>query len=78
MNTGNFDKDFKEEDFDYRNIEEVELCGIDVKDYPDFVDAYVTSATYHGKLLTEDQLDKISDDREFIYEWALHVLYGGL
>ena len=53
-------------------LEEIELSGLDFRDAPDFVDAFVVSAKWinHPKevdpKLTEEQLDRISP--ESIYE----------
>ena len=33
---------------DYRKITNVTLEGIDFKDYPDFTDAFISSAEYNG------------------------------
>ena len=53
--------------FKGKKIDNIEIDGIDMHDYPDFVDAYILSADYDGKEMTEDQLDEINDDRDFVY-----------
>lgn len=42
-------------------LDDIEIDGIDMKDYPDFCDAYISSATYKGVELTDDQLDELND-----------------
>ena len=44
------------------NLTDIELNGVDHKDYPDFADAYITSAVWAttGKELTEDELDELN------------------
>jgi hypothetical protein len=42
--------------------------GIDHADYPDFVDAYIVSADYKCKPMTEEQIESISED------WAYDCL----
>ena len=37
-------------------IENMEFEGVDFSDYPDFVDAYLISADYDGKEMTEEQM----------------------
>ena len=47
---------------DYKKIDNIEIDGIDTKDYPDFCDAYIVSADYDGVPMTDEQLDEINDD----------------
>jgi len=48
-------------------VEDIEVDSVDGTDYPDFVDAYISSATINGKEATEDQLDALNDDGDFLY-----------
>lgn len=54
--------------FDIKKVDNVELDGIDLKDRPDFSDAYIVSADYYGKEMTEEQLEALSDMRDFVYD----------
>ena len=60
---------------DYKLISNIELGGVDTKDYPDFCDAFIESADYDGKPMTEEQLDEINEDGEFIYECVQRHLF---
>jgi len=54
-------------------IEDIEIEGVDTKDYPDFVDAFVSSARWKdtGKNLTEDECEAFKDEYpEVINEMA--------
>lgn len=62
-------------DFDYSKIDDIEVDGIDTKDYPDFCDAYISSATYKGKEMTESQLEKLNENSSFVYECVIDQLY---
>ena len=42
--------------FDLNLIDDIEIDGIDMRDYPDFCDAFLLRATYKGKELSEDDL----------------------
>jgi len=53
----------------YKLITNVEVDGVDIKDYPDFCDAFISSADYNGEPMTEFQLDQLSDD--FVHEQVL-------
>jgi len=51
--------------------------GIDMKDSPDFVDAYIQEAEWieTGEALTEDELDAINEDSDFVYEAVINQIY---
>ena len=52
-------------------VTDVEVDGIDMKDYPDFVDAYIDSAKFvsSGKELNDEELAKLQEDNsELFYE----------
>jgi hypothetical protein len=60
---------------DYKKIDNVELDGIDYWDAPDFCDAYIASAYYDGKPMTDEQLDEINEDTDFVYECLQNYLF---
>ena len=60
---------------DYKLIDNIEIDGINTKDYPDFCDAYIVSADYDGKPMTEAQLDEINEDGDFQYECIMNDLH---
>jgi len=50
-------------------IDNIKFSGIDWKDYPDFCDAYIESAEYDGREMTEEELDYVMDKhRDFVHE----------
>jgi hypothetical protein len=59
----------------YSKITEVEVEGIDTKDYPDFSDAFIASAMYNGRPMSDSQLDRLNDDREYVYQAVQDYLY---
>jgi|TARA_R110000744_G_scaffold211127_1_gene330248 hypothetical protein len=59
---------------DYKKIDNIEIDGIDTKDYPDFCDAFILSADYDGKPMTEDQLEEINNDGDFQHECIMKDL----
>ena len=54
--------------FDYDKITNVVLDGIHHWDYPDYCDAFIDSADYNGKEMTDEQLDELNEDYELIHE----------
>jgi len=60
---------------DYKKIDNIEVDGIDTKDYPDFCDAFIASADYDGKSMTDGQLDEINEDSDFVYECVQNHLF---
>lgn len=56
-------------ELELKQIDNIEVDGIDTKDYPDFCDAYISSADYKGRKMTEDELDCLNDEHgEFVHE----------
>jgi len=58
---------------DYKTIE---VEGVDTRDYPDFVDAYVVYAEWvNGYPLTEEELDQLNEEHSgLVQECALQSL----
>jgi len=54
--------------FDYDKIDNVVVDGIHHLDYPDYCDAFIDSADYNGKEMTDEQLDELNEDYELVYE----------
>ena len=59
---------------DYSKITNIEFDGIDHSDYPDYCDAYIVSADYDGQPMTEEQLEEICEDGDFVYESLMNYL----
>jgi len=59
---------------DYKKIDNIEIDGIDTKDYPDFCDAYICSADYDGVPMTDEQLDELNEDGDYVYEHIMDYL----
>lgn len=60
---------------DYSKISNVQVGGVDMADYPDFCDAYIESADYGDREMTDEELDILNEDREFISINAHESLY---
>ena len=60
---------------DLDEIEDIELEGIDTNDYPDFCDAYVSSAVYEGRNMTSDELDWLNDQNDWVYDQVLNDMF---
>ena len=59
---------------DYKKIDNIEIDGIDTKDYPDFCDAYISSADYDGVPMTDEQLDELNEDGDYVYGHIMDYL----
>jgi hypothetical protein len=62
-------------ELDYSKISNVQVGGVDMEDYPDFCDAYIESADYGDREMTDDELDILNEDGEFISINAHESLY---
>lgn len=57
-------------------LEDIQIEGIDTRDAPDFVDAYISYATIDGRELTDIELDHINDEyTDFVHECVMEELY---
>jgi hypothetical protein len=53
---------------DLSKITNIQFDGIDHSDYPDYCDAYIVSAEYEGREMTDEELDELNENRDFVYE----------
>jgi len=60
---------------DYSKIDNIKVEGIDMKDYPEFCGAFIASADHDGKPMTDEQLDELNEDYEFVYEAVINQIY---
>jgi len=60
---------------DYKLIDNIEVGGIDYTDAFDFCDAFIENADYDGKPMTDEQLDELNEDRDFVYECVQNHLF---
>lgn len=58
-----------------KEITNIAFDGIDHNDSPDFCDAYIVSAERNGVPLSEDEIDEINDDKDFVHEKLMEYLY---
>jgi hypothetical protein len=65
---------------DYKKISGVEVEDIDMADYPDFSDAYISYAEYDGEPMTDEQLEELNQDGYFVYDAIQRRLFadGGM
>ena len=59
----------------YNKISNISVEGIDLKDYPDFVDAFIDNADYDGEPMTDEQLDEINEDTDFVYDCVIKQIF---
>jgi len=60
-----------------RKVIDIEVDGVDPRDFPDFSDAYFSYACYEdGTPLTDEELDKLADQNgDILYEKAYDSLH---
>jgi hypothetical protein len=57
-------------------ITNIEIDGINFKDYPDFCDAFISYAEYEdGTPLTDEELDELNADGDFVHEQVFNQLF---
>lgn len=56
---------------DFKMIDNVEVGDIDMRDYPDFTDAFIEYADYNGKPMTDEMIEFINDNHhDFVQEYV--------
>jgi hypothetical protein len=60
---------------DYSKITDVEVEGIDYSDYPDFCDAYISDAMYKGRLITDEELEVLNEDTDYVYDAVITYVF---
>ena len=63
--------------YDVNKLDEIIIGGLDVRDYPDFCDAYIESVIYEGVIMTYKELDELNEQEpSFINEYSLLQFLG--
>ena len=65
----------KKIELDYDKISNVFVNGIDMEDYGDFCDAYIESAEYDGRPMTDEELEVLNENSQFVNEAVFFQLY---
>lgn len=61
--------------FNYKLFTDVAFEGIDHRDFPDYCDAFIASAEYDGRDLSDEELDELNEDTDLVYELLTDNLY---
>lgn len=61
--------------FDYRLISNIEFEDIDHRDAPDYCDAHIIYAEYDGVPMTDEQVETLNQDSDFVYDALMDYLY---
>jgi hypothetical protein len=60
---------------DFDKITNIKIENINKNDYPDFVDAFISYAEINGESLTDEELDIVNENEDFVYKSVLNYLY---
>ena len=64
-----------EPEMDLSMVHNIEFDDIDYGDAPDFCDAFICYAEYDDREMTEDELEKLNENRDFVHEKLIDYLY---
>lgn len=62
-------------ELDIKRVTNTVVDNIDFKDYPDFCDASIVSADYDGEPMTDEQIEAINENSEFVNERVFAQIY---
>ena len=57
-----------------KDLTSVEIEGIDFRDHPEYGDAFVAKAVWFDRELTEDELEIVNNDSDFVYKHTMNHL----
>jgi hypothetical protein len=60
---------------DLSKIDNIQFEDVDYNDYPDFCDAFISSADMNGVEMTEEELEELNENRGFVYEKLIDNLF---
>ena len=61
--------------FDFKELSDIYIDGVDPNDYPDFCDAFIESGDYGDRELTEKECEWITDTYpDYVQDKALEQL----
>ena len=61
--------------FDIKLVNNISVEGVDMKDSPDFCDAFIVSADYDDREMTNEELDWLMDNHsDWCYEKIMESL----
>lgn len=60
---------------DKSKIDNVEVDGIDTRDYPKFTDAFIAYAEYDGRPMKDEELDELNEDYDYVHEKVMSHLF---
>tara|TARA_R110000803_G_scaffold201175_1_gene265865 strand:+ start:1030 stop:1215 length:186 start_codon:yes stop_codon:yes gene_type:complete len=60
---------------DYKLITNIQVSDIDFADSPDFCDAYIESADYNGAPMTQNQLEELCEDRDYVHSCVIEQIH---
>lgn len=61
-------------EIDFKQVTDIEVDGVDNSDYPKFCDAFISRCQYMGREATEEELQAINDQCDFIHQLAFESL----
>ena len=59
---------------DIKHVDNIEIEGIDYSDYPEFTDAFISSADYKGEPMNEEELEELNKDYDLVYDQVINKI----
>jgi hypothetical protein len=60
---------------DYGKVSNIVFEDVDHSDAPDYCDAHIVSAEYDGVEMTDEQIELLNNDSDFVYDSLIASLY---
>ena len=59
----------------YSEIKYVEVEDVETNDHPDYCNAFIAYAEYYGREMTEEELELLNEDGDFVLEAVMESLH---
>lgn len=73
-----YNLEIEETPLDVDDIYNVQVGGFDLSDYPDFTDTFIESGYIYSRPLTNDELETINEDSDYIsrvaHEYHINII----
>jgi GTPase SAR1 family protein len=73
---GTFDEDNSKREINLSKIDNIEFDDVDHSDYPDYCDAFISSADMFGHPMSEEELNDLNENHvEWVHEKLIEKLF---
>ena len=62
-------------EWNYSKITNIQFADVHRWDFPDFSDAHIVAADYYGQTMSEEQIEMLNEESDFVYEKLMNHIF---